>query len=742
MYVFNRRQIFLWVRQNLGPVRPNGIRLAAPTISAGARSRFSTKEGEYHGLRSKETFERQEWTKQAEILDEERLDIDGHPVMQAWEAPYMAELARIATSQGGRVLEVGFGMAISATAVQQYKIDEHIIMEANADVYKRLEAFAVKYPKTTPMGPALWQDSISKIPDASIDGILYDTYPLNKEEQHVHQFEFLKQARRILKPGGVLTYCNLTSLGVLKNDYDSWVTLFQETQLPHLLAAGFTADEIKPIQIVPVTPTATCEYYTHSTALAPVIRRSGVRGFSSMGGARGGLQRFTRGFASSPPPPPPPSAAQRPAGSIREMYDTDEEYQVSGMQIDANMIQEVNEQQHRKQTIPLEQIYPREGLRPEDLAKSNLKIKVNAWTQWGDLDTILVGHANHACFPPSTPGFRPEINDPNIAAWMDWPEGRKKDSVVERANIELDNLSHVLEEHGINVVRPGNLDWYGSLKTPFFEVPNQYTHTCVRDSLITMGPIVLEAAMSRRDRYFEAMAFRSIVRHLWENDSDMLWKSAPKPMLGDDSFNDNWWTQSDDERYNKMHDYKFCITEKDILFDAADIMRAGKDIFVQLSMTCNKSGIEWLRRELKPHGIRVHTVRFPYDLAPSHLDCTFQLLAPGLVLTNPERPIADEDAAIFKDNGWKFVNAPQPNNPQIPAFSQSSKWLSMNILPLGHNKIVVEEQEINTQGLLRSLGFEVIAVPFRNVYEFGGSLHCATWDISRTDSCDDFFPIQ
>lgn len=213
-------------------------------------------------------------------------------------------------------------------------------------------------------------------------------------------------------------------------------------------------------------------------------------------------------------------------------------------------------------------------------------------------------------------------------------------------------------------------------------------------------------------------------------------------LLGDDSYDDTWWDQQDDERYNKMHEYKFCVTEKDVLFDAADIMRAGKDIFVQVSMTCNRAGIRWLKRELAPHGIRVHTVKFPYDLAPSHLDCTFQLLRPGLVLTNPERPIAEEDAQIFKNNGWKFVDAPQPNNSERPAFSQSSKWLSMNILPLGRNTIVVEEQEINTQNCLKDLGFRVIGVPFRGVYEFGGSLHCATWDISREDSMEDFFPNQ
>ena len=81
------------------------------------------------------------------------------------------------------------------------------------------------------------------------------------------------------------------------------------------------------------------------------------------------------------------------------------------------------------------------------------------------------------------------------------------------------------------------------------------------------------------------------------------------------------------------------------------MMRCGKDIFVQLSMTCNDAGIEWLRRELEPHGLRVHRVRFPYDLAPSHLDCTFVPLRPGLVLTNPERPILEETPSSSAPTG-------------------------------------------------------------------------------------------
>ena len=185
--------------------------------------------------------------------------------------------------------------------------------------------------------------------------------------------------------------------------------------------------------------------------------------------------------------------------------------------------------------------------------------------------------------------------------------------------------------------------------------------------------------------------------------------------------------------------YAFCITEEEPIFDAADMMRFGKDVFVQLSMTANRAGIEWLQRELAPHGIRVHMIRFPYDLAPSHLDCTFVPLRPGLVLTNPERPIEPEDAAAFRAAGWRFIDAPQPNNPVRPYASQSSKWLSMNVLSLSPTVVVAEEQEHSLHKLLESEGFEVIKVPFRAVYEFGGGLHCATWDIKRDDTMDDLF---
>lgn len=47
-------------------------------------------------------------------------------------------------------------------------------------------------------------------------------------------------------------------------------------------------------------------------------------------------------------------------------------------------------------------------------------------------------------------------------------------------------------------------------------------------------------------------------------------------------------------------------------------------------------GIEWMRRHLAPD-YRVHIISFK-DPNPMHIDATFNIIGPGLVLSNPDRP--------------------------------------------------------------------------------------------------------
>jgi len=117
----------------------------------------------------------------------------------------------------------------------------------------------------------LWQEQVALLEDESLDGVLYDTYPLNKEEQHTHQFDFIEKIFPKLKKGGILTYCNLTSIGVLKGEHAEWAGLWTKTQLPHVEKIGFAKSTFETFSISAPT---TCAYYAgHTEALVPKLEK-------------------------------------------------------------------------------------------------------------------------------------------------------------------------------------------------------------------------------------------------------------------------------------------------------------------------------------------------------------------------------------------------------------------------------------------------------------------------------------
>ncbi len=200
--------------------------------------------------------QRDEWQTETAVYKDGKLQIAGHPVMEDWEDNYMKALADVATSRGGRVLELGFGMAISAGHVQRHAIDEHVIVEANAEVYKRLEAFAKEHPNVRPQF-GFWQDVVPAFEDASFDGILFDTYPVQAEEVAAHWF-FFAEAYRLLKPGGVFTY------------FSDEVSSFSERHLAALQQAGFR--NIRH-EVCAVNPPADCLYWQDPTIVVPILTK-------------------------------------------------------------------------------------------------------------------------------------------------------------------------------------------------------------------------------------------------------------------------------------------------------------------------------------------------------------------------------------------------------------------------------------------------------------------------------------
>lgn len=199
---------------------------------------------------------KERWRKAEAVYTDDTLKICGHPVMESWEHEYMKELARIATMNGGKVLEVGFGMGISAAYVQEHEIDEHLIIEANTEVVKKAEAFARSAKRPARILAGFWEEVVADIPNGSLSGILFDTYPLVPEEVHRNHFPFFQEAQRMLRPGGVLTY------------YSDEISQFSPLHMQCLRAAGFRKISGK---VCDVLPPEDCEYWTAKTILAPII---------------------------------------------------------------------------------------------------------------------------------------------------------------------------------------------------------------------------------------------------------------------------------------------------------------------------------------------------------------------------------------------------------------------------------------------------------------------------------------
>ena len=203
---------------------------------------------------------REEWKDAPAIFDEHTLKIFNLPVMEDWETPYMEALAKISTSNGGIILELGFGMGISAEFIQKSLIRKHIIIEANHEVAEKAREFAqrVLYPVEVIEG--FWEDVIDQVSDESVDGILFDTYPLSELEVHKNHFFFFSTAYKKLKPGGVFTY------------YSDEIDSYHPIHMKKLIDAGFKKDHIQE-EIVAVEPPLDCQYWQSNKMLAPVITK-------------------------------------------------------------------------------------------------------------------------------------------------------------------------------------------------------------------------------------------------------------------------------------------------------------------------------------------------------------------------------------------------------------------------------------------------------------------------------------
>ena len=370
------------------------------------------------------------------------------------------------------------------------------------------------------------------------------------------------------------------------------------------------------------------------------------------------------------------------------------------------------------------------------------KTIVSSWNEWDPLKHVIVGRADGTMVQAPEPGVQ-----------RDWPRynfplgeyGPLPKEMEAKANEELDNFVKLLGSKGVRVDRPTPIDFSQTVQTPDWVQKSMFGVMPPRDILLTIGNEICEATMSQRSRWFEYICYRPLLQKYYQEDPNFRWEAAPKPRLSDDTYRKNFWMEfnaKSDQEQLEQHTLKkqWALTEIEPLFDATDIGRFGKDMFVQRSTVTNAAGIRWLRQHFPNH--RIHEVIFK-EPAPMHIDATFIPLRPGLALSNRQRvPLTEEMKQLFKKNDWEIVECALPAHKEKAKLSFCSVWLSMNILILDPKTIFVEASETAQMEQFNKLGFNVIPVPFWEVSAFGGGLHCATADVYREGKLEDYFPLQ
>ena len=365
---------------------------------------------------------------------------------------------------------------------------------------------------------------------------------------------------------------------------------------------------------------------------------------------------------------------------------------------------------------------------------------VNAWTEFDPLKHVIVGTSTGCCIPPPELPMECKVPVDSDMRGQQW--GLRPPDSIERGNAQLDNFAAILEKRGIKVDRPTPLDFYQEIGTPDWKNGSMFGCMPPRDVLLTAGNEIVEATMSYRSRWFEYLCYRPLLQSYYDNDNAMRWEAAPKPRLTEASYKKGYLDDvAIEERLERVKNRDYVTTEYEPLFDAADVMRIGKDLFVQHGFTTNRKAMDWLQRHFPSH--RIHAMNFPGDPYPIHIDCTFVPVRPGLMLNNPNRKPAPGQEKLFAANGWEIVDAAPPAHKTPPPLCYSSVWLSMNILVLDHKTVCVEASEVHQMEQLDKLGMNVIPVALRDwAYAFGGGLHCSTADVYREGTCQDYFPKQ
>lgn len=341
---------------------------------------------------------------------------------------------------------------------------------------------------------------------------------------------------------------------------------------------------------------------------------------------------------------------------------------------------------------------------------------VSVYNEWDPLEEVIVGRAANAQIAlPDRGLFAVEYQ--NYGRVEHIPSGRYPERVIAETEEDLEALVATFHRLGVVVRRPEVWDHSRKYATPDWETDGQYNY-CPRDLFVTVGQWLIEAPMTLRCRQHETLSFKQILLEYMKGGA--RWISAPRPRLAENA-------------YCLDGTHPLPLTEVEPVFDAANLLRLGRDIFYLVSSSGNQLGAYWLQSILGTE-YRVRTYCGLY--AGSHVDTTIAVVRPGLVVVSGERIGPRNLPDLFR--GWDVIFLDKIVDIGYTGTCYASEWIGLNFLMVRPDLAIVDPVQVELVHQLELRGVNVIPLRLRHARTLGGGFHCVTLDIRRKGTLETY----
>jgi glycine amidinotransferase/scyllo-inosamine-4-phosphate amidinotransferase 1 len=164
--------------------------------------------------------------------------------------------------------------------------------------------------------------------------------------------------------------------------------------------------------------------------------------------------------------------------------------------------------------------------------------------------------------------------------------------------------------------------------------------------------------------------------------------------------------------------------ERNLVLDAANILRLGNSMLMLESASGNRAAYDWLCH---------HFPNVPIELcnfySGVHIDSTVVALREGLVLLNGSRVNNSNCPRVFDD--WEKIYVDDVAPQSFYQYPYASKWIGLNMFSIDPETVIVDAAQTELIRTLEHKKFTVIPMTLRHSRTLGGGFHCVTLDLIR-----------